>query len=110
MPTSFILAAFSAAVPQSSPVYVNYVQRYCKIGEIVCFTQDVIQIHLFSFYVCFLGVQRVETNRWCCWCINKVQFHICYLVCGWNSLGFFKKKKKKEVEGKKKKGTKQQNP
>lgn len=38
MPASFILASFSAAVPQSSPVYVNYVQRYSKIGEFVCFT------------------------------------------------------------------------
>lgn len=53
-------------------------------------------------FVGFLGVQRVDTKRWCCWCINKVEFHICFLVCGWNL--FFKKEKKK------KKRTKQQNP
>jgi len=71
MATSFILAAFSAAIPQSSPVH-----RYCEIGKTVCFTQDVIQIHLFSFWVCFPSMRTVENNRWCCWCINKVISHL----------------------------------
>lgn len=52
MPTSFILVALSAAVAWSSPVYANCVPRYCKVGEIVCFIQDVIEVHLLFFLGC----------------------------------------------------------
>lgn len=89
-PTAFILAAFSAAVPRT--LHVNCVQRYCKIGEFACFaTQDVIKIHLFSFWI-FLACKEQAPIDGAIGALIRFSFTFVF----WSVAGICLKKEKKK--------------